>query len=111
MRRIFPLTRCASNLCRLQYGGTFRYCDLLEVGTKVGAEMAIALVDLLQPLNALNTHTVDDLRGAGRAGRMVQQALDCSWYTLHYAEEEVHCFMGEGTFSFPLDLELRVSLL
>ena len=81
-----------------------RYYDTLSVGTQVGAKMAIALVDLLQPLNALNTQTADDLRGAARAGRMVQQALDCSWYTLHYVEEELRRFMGEGTFSFPLDI-------
>ena len=88
-----------------------RYYDSLHVGTQAGAEMALALLDLMQPLNVLSTQTVDDFRGASRASRMVQQGLDCSWYALHYVEEELRRFRGEGTFSFPLDLEARANLL
>ena len=87
-----------------------RYYDSLKVGTKRGAEMAIALVDLMQQLNAVNTQTVDDFRGAARSGRMVQQALDCSWYCLHYIEEEVRRFMGEGTLASVSYFFLRFSI-
>ena len=40
-----------------------RYYDSLSEGTQVGADMARALLDLLQPLNAVNIQTAEELRG------------------------------------------------
>ena len=42
---------------------------------------------------------------------MVQEANDCAWYCLHYVEEELRRFIGEGKFSFAMDITSRVALL
>ena len=36
-----------------------------------------------------------------------QSAEQCGYFLLHYLEDEVRAYMGEGRFSYPFDVEFR----
>jgi hypothetical protein len=88
-----------------------RYYDSLDVPSLECARMAFGLIDALQPLNARNTRSPNEL-AATRVNKLYQGATSqCGWYCLHFVEEEIRRYRGEGTHSFYLDKFARVHLL
>jgi len=88
-----------------------RYYDSLGQPSRVSSQMAVALMDVLQPEGVLNTRAPEEM-AATRASSLRQGATSqCAWYCLHFAEEAIRRYRGEGRFSFALDKERRVDLL
>ena len=88
-----------------------RYYDSLSTASELSASMAIALIDALQPVNA--TNLVDGVELASQRKNTLRQGntMQCGWYCLHFIEEEVRRYRGEGKFSFAMYTAMRVNNL
>ena len=87
------------------------YYDSLDKPSLKCAGMAVALIDALQPVNAVNVSSAGEF--ASQCANKLRQGptLQCDWCCLHFIEEEVRRYRGAGTFSFHLDTATRVSIL
>ena len=88
-----------------------RYYDSLGTPSLECARMAVALIDALQPLNAMNVCTAVELASQRKKNLRQGLTLQCGWYCLHFIEEEVRRYRGEGKFSFAMDTAIRVNML
>jgi hypothetical protein len=88
-----------------------RYYDSLGTPSLECARMAVALIDALQPLNAMNVCTAVELASQRKNNLRQGLTLQCGWYCLHFIEEEVRRYRGEGKFSFAMDTAIRVNML
>jgi len=71
--------------------------------------MAVALTDALQPVNATNLCDGVELASQRKNTLRHGNTMHCGWYCLHFIEEEVRRYRGEGTFSFAMDTAIRVN--
>ena len=91
----------------------YRYYDSLDTPSEESAKLASAIMYALQPdvRFGLNMPTESTLR-ANRANTLTQgPTAQCGWYTLHFLEEEIRRFRGEGLFSFEFNKKVRVEVL
>jgi hypothetical protein len=88
-----------------------RYYDSLSKPSKESASMAVALIDALQPVNATNLGDGVELASQRKNTLRQGNTMQCGWYCLHFIEEEVRRYRGEGTFSFAMDTAMRVNNL
>ena len=87
-----------------------RYYDTLSVPSKDSAKLALGALDALQGAGLAHHHSVESLCQQRSNSRM-QVGVSCGFWVLHYIEEEIRNFNGEGQFSFPYDQQKRLDLL
>ena len=87
-----------------------RYYDTLHEPSKPCADLAIALLDGLQGVGL--QHHLDSTRLAdNRENTRTQEGSTCGFWVLHYVEEELRRWRGEGCFSFAPDFPQRLALM
>ena len=87
-----------------------RYYDTLQSPSKTCADLAVALLDGLQRVG-LEHHLNSSLLAAQRENSRIQEGMTCGFWVLHYVEEELRRWRGEGCFSFGADLPQRLQLM
>ena len=87
-----------------------RYYDTLHSPSKTCADLAIALLDGLQRVG-LEHHLDSSILADQRENSRIQKGMTCGFWVLHYVEEELRRWRGEGCFSFAPDFEQRVELI
>ena len=86
------------------------YYDTLQKPSKASDELAVCLLDALQSVG-VHHHLNADLLAEERRNYRRQEGCSCGFWILHYIEEEIRCFGGEGKFSFHPDLRQRLDLM
>ena len=87
-----------------------RYYDTLREPSQQCATLAVGILDALQ-LVGVQHHLRPDLLAQERHNSRIQEGVSCGFWVLHYIEEELRRFRGEGCFSFYPDLSVRLALL
>jgi hypothetical protein len=87
-----------------------RYYDTLREPSQKCATLAVGILDALQTVG-VNHHLRPDLLAKERHNSRIQQGVSCGFWVLHYIEEELRRFGGEGRFSFCPDQAVRLALL
>jgi hypothetical protein len=87
-----------------------RYYDTLREPSEKCAALAVGILDALQTAG-VNHHLRPDLLARERHNSRIQQGVSCGFWVLHYIEEELRRFRGEGRFSFCPDQAVRLALL
>ena len=75
-----------------------RYYDTLQEPSQKCAAMAVGILDALQT-EGVKHHLRPDLLMEERHNSRRQIGVSCGFWVLHYIEEEVRRFRGEGSFS------------
>ena len=91
----------------------YRYYDSLDTPSKNSAQLAVAVMYALQPevQFGIESPTAEVLCN-NRAHKLRQgPTAQCGWYSLHYIEEEIRRFRGEGVFSYEFKKTERVDLV
>ena len=70
----------------------------------------MAILDALQTVDMFH-HLQADVLVQERYNRLVQEGQTCGFWVLHYIEEELRRFRGEGRWSFYPNLKARLKLL
>ena len=91
----------------------YRYYESLDTPSENSANLAVAVMYALQPEVRFGANTPTPAALCSQRAHKLRQGptMQCGWYTLHYAEEEIRRFRGEGTFSFEFKKEERVEIL
>ena len=87
-----------------------RYYDTLHSPSKTCADLAIALLDGLQRVG-VEHHLDSSILADQRENSRIQKGMTCGFWVLHYVEEELRRWRGEGCFSFGPDLGQRLQLM
>ena len=87
-----------------------RYHDTLASPSLDNARLAVAILDALQTFDMFH-HLQADVLVQERHNRRLQEGQTCGFWVLHYVEEELRRFSGEGCWSFLPDLKVRLALL
>ena len=87
-----------------------RYYDTLQHPSQECAALAISILDALQPVGVRH-HLSPERLAQERHNSRRQEGVSCGFWVLHYIEEELRRFRGEGVFSFHPNLENRCMLL
>ena len=74
------------------------------------AALAVSLLDALQT-EGVKHHLRPDLLAQERHNSNTQKGCSCGFWVLHYIEEELRRFRGEGRFTFSYDQGERLLLL
>jgi hypothetical protein len=88
-----------------------RYYDTLFEPSEINAKLAVGILDALQSVGLSHHLNADMLAQERHNSRMQQDVTSCGFWVLHYIEEELRRFNGEGCFSFYPDLDARLTLL
>ena len=89
---------------------TVRCYDTLDTASTTSAKLAVGLLEALQTIG-VHHHLQANLLVTERAHTRRQTGVTCGFWVLHYVEEEMRRWAGEGRFSFAPDLRQRLSLL
>ena len=87
-----------------------RYYDTLQDPSQECATLAVGILDALQTVG-VSHHLSPERLAQERHNSRRQEGVSCGFWVLHYIEEELRRFRGEGVFSFHPDLENRCTLL
>ena len=87
-----------------------RYYDTLASPSLDNARLAVGILDALQTVDMFH-HLQADLLVPERYNSRLQSGVSCGFWVLHYIEEELRRFRGEGCCSFYPDLDVRLALL
>ena len=87
-----------------------RYYDTLSKPSLNNARLAVAILDALQTVDMFH-HLQADVLVQERHNSRLQTGVSCGFWVLHYIEEELRRFRGEGCWSFLPNLDVRLALL
>ena len=87
-----------------------RYYDTLPEPSMKCAALAVSILDALQT-EGVKHHLRPDLLAQERHNSSIQSGVSCGFWVLHYIEEELRRFRGEGCFTFCYNQGVRLSLL
>ena len=102
--------RQRSRIDQPQPWAAVRYYDTLATPSLDNARLAVAILDALQTVGMVH-HLRPDLLVKERYNSRLQKGQTCGWWVLHYIEEELRRFRGEGRWSFYPNLKARLKLL